>query len=170
MGVTALPAPGSWRLDRTAGVIHVALFLREPVAEDERPVAERPTKLVPERPRVGALAEVDHEVGDDGLRPAAAEQVDEEHDGEGRNHDVIRPEGRSVGVPARKPLDSPEGQHAGERQRRRKRRDARPPRGARGAEVSVERRGGDECRQDEREDVVSAIGQNERVDVGGARR
>ena len=94
-------------LDRPAGVIHVALLLGQPVAENERPVAERPTKLVPEGPRVGALAEVDHEIRDDGLRPAPAEQVDEEHDGERRNHDVVRPEGRSVGVPARKGSTAP---------------------------------------------------------------
>ena len=95
------PRAGLRELDRPAGVIDVALLLGERVAEDERPVAERPTKLVPEGPRVGPLAEVDHEIGDDGLRPAPAEQVDEEHDGERRNHDVVRQRAaRSASQPA----------------------------------------------------------------------
>ena len=86
------PRSGAWRLDGTTCVVNVVSFLGQPVAEDERPVAERPPELVPQRSCVGLLPQVDDEIGDDSLRPAAAEQVDEQHHSEGRDHDVVGPE------------------------------------------------------------------------------
>ena len=128
-----LPRSGPRQLDRTPRVVDVAPLLREPIAEDERAVAECAPELVAEGSGVGLLPEVDDQAGDDRLGPATAKKIDQKRDRQAGDDDVVGPEGRSIGVPSRQPLDRSERQHAREGERRYERRDPSPPGGTRGA-------------------------------------
>ena len=71
-------------LDRAARVVDEAARLGKAVADDERRIAQRARELAAQRARLVRGAEVDDQARDDGLRPAAAQQVDEQHERDGR--------------------------------------------------------------------------------------
>ena len=91
-------APGSriGHVDRAAGVVDVPAVER--VGEHESRVAQRPPDRVRSAPGGGLPTEVDDEVGDDGVCPAGAHEVDEQHgDGDG-DGDVVGPQQLRVGA------------------------------------------------------------------------
>ena len=112
---------GSTRLqvadvDRGAGVVDESPLVGQPVADDERAVAERPGEGAAEAAGAGLPAEVDHQTGDDRFGPATAQQVGEEHEGDGDDHGVVRPRDCVGDLPADDPLDGGEAEDRRERE------------------------------------------------------
>ena len=145
IGVTARADPAVRDYERTARLVDVARVAADPVAELERPVAERAGEAVAQRHRFPQPAEIDHQAGQRPLRPAPPQQVGHQAHGDESEHDLVRPQGGRVGPPPGEPPERAEGKHRGDRQRPDGRDGTRPPPGAGLGEVALDRR---RCHQD----------------------
>jgi hypothetical protein len=110
-------------------------------------------------------AQIDDEASHHVLAPAAAEQVDDERDGDGSNDDVVRPEHGIARAPVGQAFDRPEDEHPGEARRGRKRLERSGPRRARRPQEAPGRRNEDGRCERQRDPAVRRERFDRPVDV-----
>ena len=142
-------------VDRCARVVDESSLVGQPVADDERAVAESPGEGAAQPAGAGLPAEVDDQPGNDRLGPAAAQEVGDEHEGDGDDHGVVRPRHGVGDLQAGDPLDRGEGEDRREREGRSEGGQQRPPRRAERRHKHARRRDRDEDGDDDRHRVVA---------------
>ena len=111
-------------LDRTAGLVDVALLRWHPVADDEVRIAKRSRQLVTQRRRPGLATEVDDEAGDHSCSPPAAQEIDDQQDHGTDDDQVVRPQDLVRSTPVGDPVGGAERERSRQCQGGNQRRDA----------------------------------------------